>query len=105
MNRVVKIAALALAGTSLSGCFVGGTTGYTSVSGTYSDPDSYGEVYVNTPPPPPVSEYRPYPPGPGYVWVDGYWDWTGYDWYWVGGVWAPPRVGYYYVRPAYVHNG
>src|SRR2546425_664734 len=79
------------------------TAPYVAVGGTYAAPDE-SEVYVNAAPPPPVSEYRPYPPEPGYAWVDGYWDWTGYDWYWVSGYWAPPRMGYYYVRPSYVVN-
>jgi len=33
-------------------------------------------------------------PGPGYVWVPGYWAWGGSDYYWVPGTWVlPPTVG------------
>src|SRR4051794_38303691 len=98
MSRVSL--AVILSAVGLAGCVV--RPGYTAVGGTYDTvDDGYAEVYVNSPPPPPVAEYRPYPPNPGYVWVDGYWDWTGYDWYWTNGFWAPPRQGYAYVRPAY----
>ena len=49
-------------------------------------------------------EYRPVAPGPNYLWVDGYWDWTGYDWYWVNGYYVPHRHGYAYVRPRYLYS-
>ena len=42
---------------------------------------------------PPVVAYRPPYPGPGYYWVDGYYDPYGS---WIAGYWAPPR---YYARP------
>ena len=39
--------------------------------------------------------YRPqviiqnYDPVPGYVFVQGHWNWSGYEWLWVDGYWAP----------------
>ena len=66
--------------------------------------DDYGTAYATVPPPAPVVEYRPPPPGYGYLWVDGLWDWTGYDWSWNGGYWAPERPGFVYVRPQYVFD-
>jgi hypothetical protein len=39
--------------------------------------------------------YRPqiiiqnYDPVPGYIWVQGQWNWSGYEWLWVDGYWAP----------------
>jgi len=44
------------------------------------------------PPPPPPYAYRARgtAPGPGYVWVDGYWVFRGNHWRWVSGHWAPP---------------
>ncbi len=44
------------------------------------------------PPPPPPYAYRArgMAPGPGYVWVDGYWVSRGHRWHWVSGHWAPP---------------
>ena len=43
--------------------------------------------------------YRPPVPGPGYVWVDGYYDgWGG----WISGYWAlPPYAGTYWVAPRF----
>jgi hypothetical protein len=44
-----------------------------------------------------VTDYRPPCPGPGYVWVDGYYDGYG-NWY--NGYWAlPPYAGAYWVAP------
>jgi hypothetical protein len=39
--------------------------------------------------PTPVAVVRPACPGPGYVWMDGYYAPTGV---WVAGYWAPPTV-------------
>ena len=67
-----------------------------------------GYYYVRTPPPP-----RPYAvgmvgraPGPGYVWIDGFYDWRGSGWAWAPGYWArPPRPRAVWV-PGYVrHEG
>src|SRR5262245_58879663 len=51
------------------------------------------EVYVNDAPPSPREEVIVgVAPGPGYVWVGGYWSWHNSNWYWVGGRWvARPR--------------
>jgi len=48
--------------------------------------------YVAAPPPPaPVVRVVGYAPGPGYAWVEGFWDWRG-RYVWVPGYWArPPR--------------
>src|SRR4051812_19219943 len=101
---MIRAVLFALIAAPLAGCFVHSRTdGY--VEDSYPPSDPYAQVEVNTAPPPPVTEYRPYPPAPGYVWVDGYWDWSGYDWTWANGYWAPPRGGYYYVRPSYVVVG
>ena len=47
---------------------------------------------------PPVVVYRPPYPGPGYYWVDGFYDPYGT---WVGGYWAPPAYRYGYAAPRY----
>ena len=51
-------------------------------------------VSVNVAPPPiPVYE-QPLCPGPGYIWVPGYWAWGAYGYYWVPGTWVlAPFVG------------
>ncbi|MDQ3337277.1 MAG: hypothetical protein M4D80_19100 [Myxococcota bacterium] len=42
--------------------------------------------------------YRPqivvqnYDPVPGYTWVQGQWSWSGYEWLWVDGYWAPDQT-------------
>ena len=41
-------------------------------------------------PPPPVVETVVVSPGPGYVWVAGYWRWHERHWAWVPGAWAFP---------------
>jgi hypothetical protein len=50
-------------------------------------------------PAPVAAAYRPPCPGPGYVWVDGYYDGYGN---WSNGYWAmPPYAGAYWVAPRY----
>lgn len=50
------------------------------------------EVVVAKRPPHVRSEARTVAPGPGYVWIGGYWRWTGANYVWVSGHWVPrPR--------------
>lgn len=53
----------------------------------------------------PVVAVLPACPGPGYVWVDGYYAPTGV---WVSGYWAPPAVvtvaPHFGPAPAFVHG-
>jgi hypothetical protein len=55
-------------------------------------------VAVGTAPPPPPAAAVAGPvgvaPGPGYVWVPGYWDWVGDRWVWVDGRWILPPHGH-----------
>jgi hypothetical protein len=53
----------------------------------------YARAYVTPAPPPPrVVGAIGYAPGPGYVWMDGFWDLRGSRWTWVDGRWGrPPR--------------
>ena len=68
------------------------------------------EYYVASPPPPPAVGVVGYAPGPGYVWVDGFWDWRGrYVWvpgYWgrrphPHAIWVPGRAHYEHGRYSY----
>lgn len=45
--------------------------------------------------PPPLPVYaQPVIPGPGYLWIPGYWAWGPYGYYWVPGTWVmPPAPG------------
>ena len=54
---------------------------------------------VLVPAPVVVNAYRPPCPGPGYVWIDGYYDEFG-NWY--DGYWAlPPYAGAYWIAPRF----
>jgi hypothetical protein len=67
-----------------------------------------GYVALQVPPPP-----APYvvgavgvAPGPGYVWVDGYWNLSGNRWAWVNGRWAvPPRPRAVWVADRWERHG
>ena len=90
------ILAVAFAACSLVGC--AGSVGY----------------YAAVPPPPLRAEVVGVAPGPGYVWVNGYWGWRGRDYAWVPGyysrpphpraVWVAPRWERYHDRYRF-HEG
>ena len=58
-----------------------------SVNG--SPPTQATTVVVDQPPPPPPAETIVVAPGPGCVWMDGEWVWSG-QWFWVSGHWGYP---------------
>jgi len=65
-----------------------------------------GAYYVAPPPPAPVVGVVGYAPGPGYVWIDGYWDWRGH-YVWVPGYWGRrphPRATWVRGRAFYEHG-
>ncbi len=80
-----------------AGCAVGVEPGPATV-GVADD----GTVYPTVPPPDPIPEMAPPSPGYGYVWINGYWDWTGADWTWYSGYWAPRAEASMYVGPRFV---
>ena len=52
----------------------------------------YYSGYGRVPPPSPRVEVYGLAPGPGYVWVGGFWDYRGNAYGWTPGYWArPPR--------------
>jgi len=57
--------------------------------------------YVSSMPPEALYETMTTSPGCGYVWIDGYWNWNGYEWVWVSGRWVTEQQGYVYVQPYY----
>jgi hypothetical protein len=62
-------------------------------------------VRVGAPPPPFRHERILVRPGPGYLWVPGFWDWRASNYVWVPGYWArPPHRGAVWVAPRYVHR-
>jgi hypothetical protein len=54
---------------------------------------------------PPVRAERVVVGRPGYVWVGGYWRWTGVRHVWISGYWVPARRGYRYVSAGWVRVG
>lgn len=85
----------------------GGTMGY-GPPGSAPAGTSVGEptpYYVASTPPEPLYEQMTPSPGDGYVWIDGYWHWNGYEWVWVSGRWERDQSGYVYVEPSYDYVG
>lgn len=85
--------ALLVLGSGLAGCVVapyprhggGGRGG----GGGYEEDG--GVVVVE---PPPVRMERPGPPpAVGYLWIDGFWNWSGGRHVWMPGHWEPRRSG------------
>lgn len=61
-------------------------------------------IYLGAPPPPIQYQARPPLPGPGYSWVDGFWQPYNRGYRWQPGVWQqPPYPGAYYIHPHYDH--
>jgi hypothetical protein len=58
-------------------------------------------LYVLTPPPAQRVEVVGAAPGPGYVWVRGYYRWVGDGYAWVPGHWVVPVRGYHRWVPGY----
>jgi hypothetical protein len=62
-------------------------------------------ISIGPPPPPRVVRVRPVTPGPGYVWVTGYWYPEGRRYKWHDGYWTrPPYEGAVWVAPRH-ENG
>jgi hypothetical protein len=80
------------------------TSGTVHTSGAVAV-DSSATYTVSNYPPEPLYEEVTVSPGYGYVWIDGYWNWNGYDWAWSTGRWVRERSGYIYVAPYYDHVG
>jgi hypothetical protein len=60
-------------------------------------------IAVGAPPPAPLA-VAPVgvAPGPGYIWIDGYWDWVNGGWVWVPGRWVlPPAHRAVWIGPVY----
>jgi len=61
-------------------------------------------ISIGAPPPPRVVYDQPRQPGPGFVWVEGYWYPIGHHYRWHAGYWTqPPYEGASWVPP--YHNG
>jgi hypothetical protein len=61
-------------------------------------------IRIGPPPAPRVIAVRPGSPGPGYMWVDGYWYPEGGRYRWHAGYWSrPPYAGAHWIGPH--HDG
>ena len=61
-------------------------------------------VRIGEPPPPLRYEARPPIPGPGYAWVDGYYEPFEGHYRWHAGYWnRPPYAGAYWMHPHWDH--
>ena len=64
------------------------------------------EVVVVQAPPPPRVEVVYAPPGPGFIWVKGYWSWRGGRHVWIAGRYErPPRGHHHWVEPRWERRG
>lgn len=92
LNKLlVGLLGLTLLATAASGCVIR-TRGRAHVAYTVdAGPPPARVVYV---------DHRP-----GWVYIDGYYYWTGYDWAWQEGYWEPERAGYFYVQGTWVTHG
>jgi len=89
MKRIWMVAAVVMMGSVLAGC---------AANGAY--------VMRYGPPPPPRYGMMGVAPGPGYVWMEGFWDWRGGNWHWMPGRWAvPPRPHAVWVPGYWEPNG
>ncbi len=66
-----------------------------------------GAVYYASAPPPPLrAEFVGVAPGPGYVWVNGYWGWRGNQHVWIAGSYMrPPHPRAVWVAPRWENRG
>jgi hypothetical protein len=104
MKNIVLVAVL-----SLAGCY----DPYAYPYSYYYQPHAYqgapqaaadGQLIAQAPPSPLMEEIPP-APYDGAVWCDGYWNWTGVTYVWVGGRYlAPPRAGFYWYPGGYVRR-
>ncbi|HJS92587.1 MAG TPA: hypothetical protein VJ738_21645 [Steroidobacteraceae bacterium] len=76
----------------LCGCVT--EVGYQPPYNEVSSGDATSGDGINQPPPPLPDYGQPPCPGDGYLWVPGYWAYSG-GYYWVPGTWVlPPQVGF-----------
>jgi WXXGXW repeat (2 copies)/Glycine zipper len=90
-----------------AGALIGGAAGLITggVIGHAMDQQASRPVYVMPTPPPPMAESVVPAPGPGYLWMRGYWEWNGSGWVWAAGHWVlPPYPQSVWVAPGWVQG-
>src|SRR5688572_12483754 len=96
MIRKYILGSFGLAALLATGCVVHGH-GSARVSG----PVAYVEV-EEEPPPPRVVHYEA---RPGFIWIEGRWNWSGGRWVWMDGRYERERVGYVYAPGRWERRG
>jgi hypothetical protein len=84
------------------------TVGCSTVGSTTSQTSTTSQqlvVEVPTAPPEPKAEEKLPCPGPGHIWIAGYWDYIGGHHVWRDGRWLEGKVGYEYIRARYEFDG
>lgn len=67
--------------------------------------DPVPPVTVYAAPPAPIVEYRGLAPYPGYIWIDGFWNWGGVRYVWTPGRWVNPPAGQVWVPRIWQRDG
>jgi len=70
----------------------------------FSSTGSAAYVEVDAAPPPPQQEAVPEQRA-GYIWVPGYWGWSGSKHVWVNGQYVPERLHHHWVAARWEHRG
>ena len=74
--------------------------------GTAVAPTAGASVVVTQLAPPAVLlEHPGRPPATGYLWIAGYWNWSGARYDWVPGRWVAPRPGQVWVSHVWRRDG
>lgn len=91
-TKTAIVTGILLASSAMMACGPGYRNGYVA--------------YAAPPPPAPYVGAVGYAPGPGYVWIDGFWDLRGSRWAYVNGRWAsPPHRGARWDRDRWERHG
>jgi hypothetical protein len=62
--------------------------------------------YAPVPPPPAIEEHHGLAPGPGNIWIAGFWGYEGGRHVWHAGHWdKPPAANFHYVEPRWDRKG
>jgi hypothetical protein len=99
MTKTRILSSVILAATlALGGCLV---RGHASGGFYATGPDV---VVVESEPPPPRVVVMP-AARPGFIWIEGRWDWRGGRWMWMDGRWERERVGYVWAPGRWERRG
>jgi len=95
--RPVRLLVSVLAAPLILGAAAGGDFAFVTPAHAQADVVSTASIA-----PPPLPAYsQPALPGPGYMWIPGYWGWNGAGYYWVPGYWALPPAADLLWTPGY----